>query len=269
MRTKIIYEDKDILVCHKPSGIAVQSAGIGSMDMVSELKNYLNLSEQNPSKTSKNKEPYLGIVHRLDQPVEGVIVFAKTPKAAASLSQQAEGTTIPSLEISESFNENLAEDSVEKTKKNLIPGGMKKIYQAEVYGHLIEQSGELRDYLIKDGKTNTSKVIEESDKKNSRKDFDRKANDKKESYKLAVLQYEVTERRKDTDIIRIQLYTGRHHQIRVQFSHAGYPLVGDAKYASKASAAYNRENNIREIALKAVQLEFTHPSSGEKMVFSI
>ena len=242
MRTKIIYEDKDILVCHKPSGIAVQSAGIGSMDMVSELKNYLNLSGQNPSKTSKNKEPYLGIVHRLDQPVEGVMVFAKTPKAAASLSGQAEGS---------------------------ISGGMTKIYQAEVYGHLIEQSGELRDYLIKDGKTNTSKVIEESDKKNSRKDFDRKANDKKESYKLAVLQYEVTERRKDTDIIRIQLYTGRHHQIRVQFSHAGYPLVGDTKYASEASAAYNKENNIREIALKAVQLEFTHPSSGEKMVFSI
>lgn len=267
MRTTIIYEDKDILVCHKPSGIAVQSAGIGSMDMVSELKNYLNRSEQKTSKTSKNKEPYLGIIHRLDQPVEGVIVFAKTPKAAASLSGQAEGS---------------------------ISGGMTKIYQAEVFGHLQEQSGELRNYLIKDGKTNTSKVVDEADivgnkelgipvpipLDNSLGKFDngsqnvsRKKTAKnlinKIPYKLAVLQYEVTERRKDTDILRIQLYTGRHHQIRVQFSHAGYPLIGDTKYASEASAAYNRENNIREIALKAVQLEFTHPSSGEKMVFSI
>lgn len=267
MRTKIIYEDKDIIVCHKPSGIAVQSAGIGSIDMVSELKNYLNLSGQNPSKTSKNKEPYLGIVHRLDQPVEGVMVFAKTPKAAASLSGQAEGS---------------------------LSGGMTKIYQAEVFGHLQEQSGELRNYLIKDGKTNTSKAVEEADivsnkeleipepipLVNSQGKFDngspnvsRKKSAKfiknKNPYKLAVLHYKVIEQKKETDILRIQLHTGRHHQIRVQFSHAGYPLIGDTKYASEASAAYNKENNIREIALKAVQLEFTHPSSGEKMVFSI
>lgn len=83
MKTKILYEDRDIIVCHKPVGIAVQSAGIGSMDMVSELKRYL-------------KQPYLGIVHRLDQPVEGIIVFAKTAKAAGELSKQT-AVSIPVL----------------------------------------------------------------------------------------------------------------------------------------------------------------------------
>ena len=77
----ILYEDKDILVCHKPAGVAVQSARFGMADMESSLKNHLALK-------TPGKMPYLGIIHRLDQPVEGVLVFAKTPKAAAKLSQK-------------------------------------------------------------------------------------------------------------------------------------------------------------------------------------
>ena len=75
----ILYEDKEILVCRKPAGMPVQAAKVGTMDMESALKNYL--AQKEPGKT-----PYLGIVHRLDQPVEGVLVFAKTPGAAGSLS---------------------------------------------------------------------------------------------------------------------------------------------------------------------------------------
>ena len=66
----ILYEDKEIIVCHKAAGIAVQSARIGMPDMESTLKNYL--VAKNPGKM-----PYLGVVHRLDQPVEGVLVFSK------------------------------------------------------------------------------------------------------------------------------------------------------------------------------------------------
>lgn len=77
----ILFEDKEILVCHKPAGIAVQNARLGAADMESSLKNYLAL--KNPGKM-----PYLGVVHRLDQPVEGVLVFAKTPKAASGLTRQ-------------------------------------------------------------------------------------------------------------------------------------------------------------------------------------
>ena len=81
IRDYILYEDKDILVCHKPAGLAVQNARVGNMDMESLLKNYI-------AQKVPGKMPYLGIIHRLDQPVEGVLVFALNPKAAADLSRQ-------------------------------------------------------------------------------------------------------------------------------------------------------------------------------------
>ena len=84
MKTKIIAEDSRILVCFKPAGLAVQSGRIGEPDMVSELKNYLAAKM-----TAGGGSPYLGVIHRLDQPVSGLLVFAKTPKAAAQLSSQA------------------------------------------------------------------------------------------------------------------------------------------------------------------------------------
>lgn len=79
MRTKVIYEDKDIMVIHKPAGLATQTGQIGSMDVVSELKNYL---------AAKGEDSYVGVIHRLDQPVEGLLVFAKNKRAAAHLSGQ-------------------------------------------------------------------------------------------------------------------------------------------------------------------------------------
>ncbi len=88
MRTKILYEDENLIVAHKPPGIGVQTAHIGQQDMVSELKNYLahNMARQQGKTTGM--PPYLGVVHRLDQPVEGILVFAKTKNAAADLSRQ-------------------------------------------------------------------------------------------------------------------------------------------------------------------------------------
>ena len=81
LEKNVLYEDRDILVCRKPSGMPVQAAGIGTMDMESALKNYL--AQKNPGKM-----PYLAVIHRLDQPVEGVLVFAKTSGAAGNLSKQ-------------------------------------------------------------------------------------------------------------------------------------------------------------------------------------
>lgn len=230
-RIEIIYEDADIIVCHKYAGIAVQTAGIGSKDIVSELKNYLKPA-------AGKKEPYLGIVHRLDQPVEGVMVFAKTPKAAASLSKQVE------------------KGEGGATASDNATMGMRKIYQAEVVGYMETPSGELKDYLIKDGKSNISRVAGQAEIASGQA-------------KPAVLRYEVKERFEETELLEIQLLTGRHHQIRVQLSHAGCPLAGDTKYASEASAAYNRKHSIRTVALKAVRLEFSHPVTGTWMVFSI
>lgn len=264
MKAKILYEDRDIIVCHKPAGIAVQSAGVGSMDMVSELKRYMKQTD---------REPYLGIVHRLDQPVEGIIVFAKTPKAAAELSRQVSSGNITNLE------------QIKKQRDKM----MKKIYHAEVYGHLPKTAGELQDYLVKDSASNTSYVVDVLDSRESGlteciengrengslKDLENDRNhrksekNRKEAPKWSYLTYKVLERREETDLVEIHLFTGRHHQIRVQFSHAGYPLVGDVKYASEDSAEYNLKKNIRTVSLKAVKLEFTHPASGKRMEFSI
>ena len=88
MQTKILYEDNYIMVAHKPAGIAVQAGRVGQADVESELKNYLAAKGGVPAASGK---PYLGIVHRLDQPVEGLLVFAKTPKAAAALNRQLAG----------------------------------------------------------------------------------------------------------------------------------------------------------------------------------
>lgn len=121
MRTEILYEDKSIMVVRKPAGLAVQSAGIGQPDVVSELKSYLaklpGAGRPGPGKG----EPYLGIVHRLDQPVEGLLVFAKDKKAAAILSKQ------------------------------LTEGALNKHYYAVLCGYPDCPEGDLVDYLRKEG----------------------------------------------------------------------------------------------------------------------
>jgi len=121
IKDRILFEDKDILVCQKPAGIAVQSAGIGSMDLESMLKNYL--AEKAPGSV-----PYLAVVHRLDQPVEGLLVFAKNQKAAAQLNRQ------------------------------MTSGKIKKEYLAVTDRKPLKDKGQLTDYLKKDGRTNTSSV---------------------------------------------------------------------------------------------------------------
>lgn len=113
MQTQIVYEDEAVLVIRKPAGLATESAGIGQKDVVSELKNYV--AKKNPGKM-----PYLGIVHRLDQPVEGLLVFAKTKKAAENLTVQ------------------------------LGKGTLKKEYLAVVCGKVPENTGRLVDYLAKE-----------------------------------------------------------------------------------------------------------------------
>ena len=112
----IIYEDKDILVCKKPAGIAVQNARIGTMDLESSLKNYL------AAKDTK-QPPYLAVVHRLDQPVEGVLVFAKNPKAAKELSSQIAKGKMEKIYLAVTCEkpqakQGILEDYLEKRRKN-------------------------------------------------------------------------------------------------------------------------------------------------------
>jgi 23S rRNA pseudouridine1911/1915/1917 synthase len=215
----IIYEDKSVIVVHKPSGIATETSRIGQPDIVSELRNY---------RKQKGEDTYIGVVHRLDQPVEGLLVFGKTSRATANLTAQ------------------------------LNKGTLKKSYTALVDGIIpVGETRELTDYLLKDGKTNLSKVVGKGTK------------DAKE----ARLVYTCIEN-KNIDgallsVVQVELFTGRHHQIRVQMSNAGYPLLGDLKYGNSHSNEISKRLNIGNTALLADKISFDNPDSGEKNKFSI
>lgn len=204
---EILYEDASILVCCKPAGIAVQTARIAEPDLVSQLKNY---------RVSKNEPPYVAVISRLDQPLEGLLVFAKTRKAAAGLSRQMQ---------EQSFC---------------------KEYLAVVCGSPVSDHDKLEDLLLRDGRKNVSKVVPPGTS----------------GAKNAVLFYDVLarSRTKQEALLRIRLQTGRHHQIRVQMSHAGMPLAGDLKYGGDRSG--------RSLALCAVNLSFCHPITGKTMEFT-
>lgn len=207
---KILYEDADIIVCIKPAGIASQGSRGFKQDMTDLLKLHIQ------TMTGKKGEPYLGIVHRLDQPVSGIMVYAKNAAAAASLSAQA------------------ASDK------------MKKRYYAVLEGCPSREEGVLTDYLLRDRRTNMSSVVPEARKKEN-------------GVKRAELSYSVMKKKEALCLVEIELKTGRHHQIRVQFSHIGCPLYGDRKYHVTTEG--------RELALFSHYLEFVHPGTGKNMYF--
>lgn len=209
---KIVYEDKDQIVIHKPAGVATQTARLGEKDLVSEVKNHI-------AKTAGTGNPYVGVINRLDQPVEGIVLFAKNEKAAAALSKQMQ------------------------------EGSMQKYYLAAVFGQMGKDEETLTDYLAKDARTNTSRVVS-----NTSKDA-----------KKAALEYNVMASSDTMQFVRIHLLTGRHHQIRVQFSHRKHPLIGDTKYGSAESMVLSREMNARTPALCAYRLMWKHPFTGKEM----
>lgn len=221
----IIYEDEQIIVAYKPAGIATQTARIGQQDMVSELKNYIN--RQNKEKGINNKEPYIGLVHRLDQPVCGLLVFAKTKSAAASLSHQIES------------------------------GEFQKYYYAIVLGKPKNENDVLVDYLYKDGRNNQSYVVKE--------DFPEAKKAVLEYRKIKTLM--ALEENLEATLLEIKLLTGRHHQIRVQLSNADMPILGDGKYGSMRSKDFSKDSACKNVKLCAHKIRFKHPVSGKELTF--
>lgn len=229
MQTQIVYEDEAVLVIRKPAGLATESAGIGRKDVVSELKNYV--AKKNPGKM-----PYLGIVHRLDQPVEGLLVFAKTKKAAENLTAQ------------------------------LGKGTLKKEYLAVVCGKVPENTGRLVDYLAKE---KGMAVVKNAADAKTEKDVDAQAGKAADPQaKKAVLTYTKKAETEKFTLLAVQIETGRFHQIRAQLSHAGFPILGDEKYGSEESKELSREKKIRFTALCAASLSFRHPVTGKFMAFT-
>ncbi len=215
-KIKILYEDADILVCVKPAGTASETRKSGEQDMVSLLRNYRH---------GRGEEPYAGLVHRLDQPVEGILVFGKHARSTSALSRQ------------------------------LARGGFSKIYLAVTEKAMPQQEGRLVDFLKKDSRSNTAFVAAQGE-----------AQAKKAELLYQVLETQARQERVQ-NLVRIELLTGRHHQIRVQMAHLGTPLAGDLKYGRQETAS--RGTQAAGPALCACGLEFLHPASRKKMKFHI
>lgn len=228
MTPEILYEDNEIIVCYKPAGIATQTAQLSSQDMVSLLKNHL-------AKKRKESSPYIGVIHRLDMPVSGLLVFAKNSKAAAGLSKQIQN------------------------------GSANKDYIALCCGRLKENKGTLVHYLRKDSQRKMAEVLEEEVFLKKQKTQKEEAAD----YKKAVLTYEVEKEDEKSSVIKVHLQTGRFHQIRAQFSAIGHPLLGDMKYQTKDSESVSREKQIDKPALCAYRLVLKHPLTGKRMEFTL
>lgn len=248
---KILYEDQEILVVEKPAGMESQASRKLEPDMVSEIKKYRSRCDAGQLSTKCSTNPstkpvdiYVGVIHRLDKPVSGVMVYAKTREAAASLSQQVQD------------------------------GRMKKVYHAIVCGKPVDNVGNYVDYLLREGKTNFSTVVEKGTK----------------DAKRAELRYHVLKTlQEERSLIEIELLTGRTHQIRVQFAAHGTPLWGDARYnplwggtlpvpggldntdgGPLPQGKNSRTGSRREdLALAAVRLSLIHPVSGKRMEFSM
>lgn len=201
----IIYEDNHLLVVEKPINVIVQEDDTKDKDLLTILKEYLK------EKYKKSGNVYLGLVHRLDRPVGGVMVFAKTSKAASRLSEQVRTNTI------------------EKTYHAVICGKTKN-------------ADTLNDKLLKDTKNNIVRV-------------DKNGKD-------STLSYELVNYKDNLSLVKVNLKTGRSHQIRVQFSSRTMPLWGDQKY--------NKDSKVGEqIALFASSLSFYHPVTKEKLTFTL
>ena len=207
----VLYEDNQIIVVEKPANIPSQADKTGDLDMLSLVKDYIK------DKYNKPGNVYIGLVHRLDRPVGGVMVFARTSKAAARLSEQVRNKTFH------------------------------KEYLVIVNGKMENSSAHLEDFLWKDEKQNTSYVVKEG-KKNA---------------KLASLDYEVLkyDEKENLSLCKVDLHTGRHHQIRVQFSSRMHAIYGDNKYHGRGAGS--------GICLWAYKLEIIHPVNKEKMVFEL
>lgn len=208
-KLKVLFEDNHIIVVEKPVNIPSQSDKTGDIDMLTIIKEYLK------EKYNKQGNVYVGLVHRLDRPVGGVMVFAKTSKAASRLSEEVRAKIF------------------------------QKTYLVVANGKMEKESGLLEDYLLKNERNNMSKVVKEGTKNS----------------KLASLDYEVLKYNDEINLslLKINLHTGRHHQIRVQLSSRNHSIYGDQKYGGRGHG--------KQIALWAYSLKIIHPVTKEKMTF--
>ncbi len=195
-KLEILYEDNHLIAVFKPAGLLVQGDITGEPTLMDEVKKYLKEKYKKPGNV------FLGLVHRLDRPVSGIVLFAKTSKGAARVSEQ------------------------------IREREMRKTYHALVKGEIKPPKGTLKNFLIKDEEKRIAIVSKEGEG-----DF-------------AELDYETVKTNGKFSLLNINLKTGRFHQIRVQLSAVGHPIVGDKKYGAKDTLSDGA------IALCATELTF-------------
>ena len=205
-KLNILYEDNHVIVVVKDANILSQGDSTKDKDLLTMVKEYIK------EKYNKPGNVYVGLVHRLDRPVGGIMVFAKSSKAASRLSED--------IKNHRDFN---------------------KTYLCVIEGTLKEKEGTLKDYLLKKEDGNT--IVTDKSKG-----------------KMSILNYKVLKEKDNYSLVEVELVTGRHHQIRVQFSSRNHPLYGDSRYGK-----YTKD----DICLYAYKLSFIHPTLKEKMEYKV
>ena len=197
----ILYEDNHLLIVNKHAGDLVQPAPECDDALETQIKAMIKIRDHKPSQV------YLGVVHRIDRPVSGTVIFAKTSKALVRLNEMIRN------------------------------GAICKTYWAVTEAAPQQEQGELRHWIVRNGKTNRSHA------------YDTPHADSKE----ARLKYRMLAASTNYTLLEVDLLTGRHHQIRAQLSKMGCPIKGDLKYGAR------RSNPDGGISLHSRRVEFVHP----------
>ncbi len=224
---QVVYEDNHIIIVYKESGEIVQGDKTGDKPLSETVKEYIKEKFQKPGNV------FLGVVHRLDRPVSGLIVFARTSKALTRL------------------NKMFANGEVHKTYWAIVEqasGRVKELRneglnesEASSSNHAAAPWHELTHWLVRNEKQNKSYA------------YDHEV----PNAKKAVLRYRVLSRGERYDLLEVRLLTGRHHQIRCQLATVGRVIKGDLKYGAR------RSNSDGSISLLSHHVEFVHPVSKE------
>lgn len=221
---QIVYEDNHIVIVNKRSGEIVQGDKTGDVPLSEMVKQYLK------EKYHKPGEVFLGVVHRLDRPVSGLVIFAKTSKALARLNKMfANGEVHKTYWAIVETRNNQLEISNENEKCETPPADSSFVL--------------LTHWLTRNEQQNKSYAH----------------NDEVPHSKQAVLRYRLIGKGDRYALVEVRLLTGRHHQIRCQLAAIGCPIKGDLKYGAR------RSNSDGSISLLSRHVEFVHPVSKENI----
>jgi len=221
---QVLYEDNHIIIVNKESGEIVQGDKTGDVPLSETVKAYIK------EKYAKPGEVFLGVVHRLDRPVSGLVVFARTSKALARLNDM--------------FRNNEVHKTYWALVKRPTPSPLPQKEESDYLQNEIGEWVTLEHWLTRNEKQNKSYA------------YDREV----PNAKKAVLKYRVMGVSDRYMLLEVNLLTGRHHQIRCQLAKMGCPIKGDLKYGAK------RSNPDGSISLLARKVEFIHPVSKKQII---